>query len=335
MTSGAEPLVEILNRLLKGFLWLLKIMFCHEVPNPSYYSEISHRKSLVRREKLQMSNRKNSTFARSPVRRHRQNPAEKQHVMDTSLLAGRRVLVFGAGAVGSHEVESLASAADLIFDVVDHDVVDPKHTRGGRTAYDVSHIGMYKVDALKAKIERDHPESIVNKHVRNIMDFTDMELIELARKADVVLNAADDGKAMFRINALLYPFIEILYVAMHQRAASGHIIITFPYASPCLCCSLGVRYPEDIQTLHGEPGPSLDIQLIAKHGATFALEIIYSKVTGKQIERWDITKNIIYFANRRERLSPDGPGVILQKARKLPGCPICSVNPTNLTIKEN
>jgi hypothetical protein len=145
----------------------------------------------------------------------------------------------------------------------------------------------------------------------------------------VVVNAIDDAEAIFRVNGLLYPLTEVLYVAMHPGAASGHIIITYPFVSACPSCSLRAQSSGDIQTLHGESGLGMDIRSVANQGATLALEIMYAKITGRPIERWDITKNILYFADQREALSPDGPGVILQTARKQPGCPICSIPPAN------
>jgi hypothetical protein len=162
------------------------------------------------------------------------------------------------------------------------------------------------------------------------MDMPDDLLCGLARKASLVVNAIDDPPAMLRINDLFYRLNEVLYVALHPQAASGHVIITIPYASACLRCSLDIASANDIQTLHGEPGFGGDIKLVANYAATIALELMYSKATGQPVGRWDLTKNIFFFANRREQLSPDGPGLVLQKADKRPGCPICSAAPENL-----
>ena len=159
------------------------------------------------------------------------------------------------------------------------------------------------------------------------MDIPATELIRLAKKAVMVINAIDDPPAMLQINDLLYAVTEVLYVAMHARAASGHIILTIPHMSACLRCSLDVNSSGEMRTLHGEAGSGLDIRTVANHGAVVAAEIIRVKKTGLLIERWDITKNIFYLANKRDDLSPDGPGVHMEKAEKRPQCPICSVSP--------
>jgi molybdopterin/thiamine biosynthesis adenylyltransferase len=321
-------LIAILNVPLVVIWWILKTMFCHEVPNPAYYSAISSRRRRVHREKSRVIRRR--TSIRSPVKGHRRRPAAQPQVMDTSLLSGCRALVLGAGAVGGHVAYLLSTVIDI--ELVDFDSVESKNIQGGRTIYESNQVGMRKVDAAKAKIERDYPYSKVNAYPYNIMDLKDEDLLLPARNSTVVINAVDDAKAMLRVNTLFYPVTEVLYVAMHSGAASGHIIITFPFVSACLSCSLRINSSEGIQTLHGEPGLGLDIRHVANQCATIALEIMYAKVTGQPIERWDINKNIFYFANKREPLSPDGPGVILQKARKLPGCPICSISPTNYSV---
>ena len=93
---------------------------------------------------------------------------------------------------------------------------------------------------------------------------------------------------------------------------------------------MDINSPNDIRTLHSEPGWSIDIKNIANHTAVLALEIMYAKAMGLPIQRWDVSKNIFFIANRREQYSPDGPGLHLQKGHKRPGCPVCSVAPATI-----
>lgn len=259
--------------------------------------------------------------------------APHNRVLNMQLLDQMEVLVLGAGAVGSYVAYFLATAAGMIIHLVDFDVVEHKHTQGGRTIYQPGQAHQKKVYAAKQRVEHDHPNSCVRPYPYNVMDMSDGFLCRLARRVALVINAIDYAPAMLRVNDLLYWLTEVLYVALHPGAASGHVIITVPYASACLRCSLDIASPGDIQTLHAEPGLGVDIRLIANHAATLALEIMFSKATARPIERWDITKNIFYFSNRREQLSPDGPGVHLQRAEKRQGCPICSVAPNNLFLR--
>ena len=250
-------------------------------------------------------------------------------VPDTRALDGKSVLVLGAGAVGGYVCRSLAALACLTLHLVDFDIVDAKHTRAGRTIYQPSQVNQKKVVAAKDLIERDHPDSRVIPYPFNVMDLPDIELVRLARRSAVTINAIDDATAMWRVNALLYSLVEVLYVALHRGAESAHVIVTVPYATACLRCALELDGPEQIQTLHGEPGLGLDIQNAANWCATLACELMYAKATGHPIRRWDLTKNIFFFANKSQPLSPDGPGVRMQQAHRRPGCPVCSTAGAN------
>ncbi len=265
------------------------------------------------------------TIRNAPVRPTASSVNTDGQVPPSHMLDESEVLIFGAGAMGGYLAYFLAAVARIIIHLIDFDVVDHKHTRGGRTIYEAGQVRQRKVYAAKDKIQRDYPLSRVIPYPYNVMDLPDAELRRLARRSSIVINAIDDGTAMLRINDLLYTETEILYAALHTGAASGHVILTAPLATACLRCCLNINSPDEIQTLHGEPGAGPDIRNVANHCVTIALEIMEAKVTGKPIERWDITRNIFYFSNRRdEQLSPEGPGVHLRRAVRMPGCPVCS-----------
>lgn len=263
---------------------------------------------------------------------HTHNPISNNsnsRILNMQLLDHLEVLVIGAGAMGSYIAHFLAAAACFVIHLIDFDIVEYKHTLGGRTIYHASQVRQKKVYAAKKLIEHDYPNSLIHPYPYNIMNMPDELLRGLARRVAIVVNAIDDAHAMLRVNDLFYGLNEVLYVALHNNAASGHVIATIPFASACLRCSLDIVSASDIQTLHGEPGLGVDIRLVANHASTIALEFMYSKATGQPVSRWELSKNIFYFTNRREQLSPDGPGLVLQKAEKRPGCPICSAVPTN------
>jgi len=245
-----------------------------------------------------------------------------RNILSSDIIGGSEILLLGAGAVGSYMVRSLAPLG-VIINLVDFDIVDAKHTRDGRTIYEPAQVNKKKVFAAKYIVERDFPQTTVNPYPYNVLAIPATELIRLAKKTAIVINAIDDSTAMLQVNDILYGIAEVLYIALHAKAASGHIILTIPYMSACLRCRLDVNSSSDMRTLHGEAGSGLDIRTVANQGAVVAAEIIRAKKTGLLIERWDITKNIFYLANKRDELSPDGPGVHMEKAEKRPQCPIC------------
>lgn len=247
-----------------------------------------------------------------------------RQVMDISILEEANVLIIGCGAVGSYIAHLLAAVTSLVITIIDFDVIEYKHTQGARTIFEAGQVRKKKVYAAKEKIERDYPLSIVNPYPYNVLDLPAIVLTQLAKKAAIVINAIDSGDGMLRINDLFYSIVEVLYVAAHRAAASGHIITTAPFATACLRCCMDIESADDIRTLHAEPGLGVDIRIIAHHCVTIALELMFAKATGQPIERWDVTRNIFYIANRQQQHSPDGPGVIMQQGHKRPGCPICS-----------
>ena len=140
----------------------------------------------------------------------------------------------------------------------------------------------------------------------------------------VVILAIDDPQQMIRISDLAYPIVELIQVAMHTGGLSGHIAVCVPFVTPCLRCTLDVSGPRDIHRLDSEPANSLDIVTVAQQVARTAVDIMYSKVTGQHITRWDTSKNLIYIANTKQELSPDGPGIRFEGSQKRPGCPVCN-----------
>jgi molybdopterin/thiamine biosynthesis adenylyltransferase len=253
-----------------------------------------------------------------------------RQVMDLNALEGLAVLIIGCGAIGGYVASMLAAAAALTIFIIDFDVVDYRHTQGARTIFEARHVRRKKVYAAKEKLERQYPLSRIVPYPYDVLQLPDIVLTQLARKADVVIDAIDAGAGMLRINDLLYPIVEVLHAGVHPEAASGHVILTSPFATPCLRCCMDIDSADGVHTLDAEPALGSDIRAIANHTVTIALELMHARVTGRPIERWDVSRNIFYIANRQGRHSPDGPGVILQQGHKRHGCPVCGADPHNV-----
>jgi len=243
--------------------------------------------------------------------------------LDIRSLAGGQLTVFGAGSVGSHLLSALGPAGFKI-NVIDDGTVKPRHTQGGRTAYDPTQVGLKKVLALKQKVERDHPGTILGAYPYHTSEIPDNQLEIMVRGSLAVLLAIDDPEEILRIADLVYPITELVQPAMHARGATGHIVICFPLVTPCLRCSLNINEAADIHRLDSEPAAGLNIAAVAQQAARVVLDIAYSKIAGQPITRWDPTKNLIFIANSKHETSPDGPGIHSESSRKRPGCPVCN-----------
>ncbi len=254
------------------------------------------------------------------------NITANDQVMNTSVLSGAEVTIFGAGSVGSH-LAALLGPARLHIHVFDFKTVEAKHCRDGRTLYENSQIGSMKVDALQEKIEREYPGSSVHPFPYNVGEVPDRELLRLMQRSLLVVLALDDPVQILRIHDLAYPVVETIHLAMHRQAASGHIVLTIPFVTPCLRCTLGLDDSRQIRQLHGEPGNGWHIRRVAHEGAAVALDLMYAKITGQAIQRWNTECNLIYIANSRQEISPDGPGQHYEASQRRPGCRLCNIHP--------
>lgn len=247
-------------------------------------------------------------------------------IFDSRKLPGSQVTILGNGSVGSHLAQNLGPA-QLRLNIIDVKNVEPKHTEGGRTAFDPSQIGVRKVEASRDKIESSFPGTKVTPYPYKTSDIPDTELLQMFAVSFAVVLAIDDPSEILRIARLAYPVTELVQVAMHAGAMSGHIALSIPFVTPCLACTLNVSRPNDIHRRNSEPANSWDIITVAQLAARLVIDIIYSKVSGQPITRWDTSKNLIYIANTRQELSPDGPGLYFESSQKRPDCSICNNTP--------
>jgi hypothetical protein len=249
-------------------------------------------------------------------------PTYSTEAFDMGVLARQEVTVFGAGSVGSHVVYALGPAG-LMINVIDPGIVQSRHTQGGRTIYDLTQVGLRKVYALKQKMERDFPGTIINALPYNTAEIPDSQIKSLLSRSLVAVLAIDDPDEILRISDMAYPITELVQPAMHAKGESGHITICAPFITPCLRCTLGIKGPTDIIRLDHERAAGVDIETVAHYAARVTLDIAYSKVTGQPITRWDTAKNLIYIANTKQDISQDGPGLTFESSRKRPGCSVC------------
>ena len=150
------------------------------------------------------------------------------------------------------------------------------------------------------------------------------ELKSLFGRSAIVILAIDDSAQFLRTADLAYPLVEFIQVALHRGATSAHVVISVPFVTPCLRCTLNIDSANDIHRLDSESANSFDIVTASQLASKTAVDIMYSKATGKDIARWDTSKNLIYIANQKCQLSPDGPGICFEGSLKRPGCPTCN-----------
>jgi len=241
---------------------------------------------------------------------------------DSRAIVGAEVTVLGAGSVGSH-CTSLLAPAQLRINCLDDKRVQPRHTQGGRTIYDPSQIGLHKVDALRAKVMHNWPGTTIIPLAYKTSEIPDAELLDMFARSLAVVLAMDDPEEIPRVARLAYPVTDLVQIAMHAQAASGHIALSIPFVTPCWACTMGISDTTPIHRLDSEAGSAWDIIAVAQTASNVIIDLLFSRRTGQPITRWDVSKNLIYISNTTQEISPDGPGITYEGSRKRPLCPIC------------
>ena len=85
---------------------------------------------------------------------------------------------------------------------------------------------------------------------------------------------------------------------------------------------MGVRSPEGIDALHGEPANPLDIQRLSEMTARVALWLCGS-LDGGSDDLLDPERNILFMDNRPSGSAARALAVHLLPADRDPGCPVC------------
>ena len=105
---------------------------------------------------------------------------------DIRKLHGMEVTVLGGGSVGSHILWSLGPA-QLLLNLIDSKKVELKHTITGRTIYDRTQVGMFKVEAAKRKLEANFIGTRINPLPYDVAEIPDMELVRMFERSAIVI----------------------------------------------------------------------------------------------------------------------------------------------------
>ena len=121
-------------------------------------------------------------------------PADRENLMlragpDALLLKDKKVVVFGAGALGSQTALTIAQSGIRELDIVDHDVVLPGNV--ARHIAGHSQVGMPKVEAVKAAVADHAPWTKVNPYPDHIR--TPQDIRQRIQDADLIIDASGDA----------------------------------------------------------------------------------------------------------------------------------------------
>ncbi|KOV97752.1 hypothetical protein ADK65_24835 [Streptomyces sp. NRRL B-1140] len=200
-------------------------------------------------------------------------------------LAGRHVVVAGAGSVGAYLAECLARSGVGGLTLIDPERVAPENL--GRSPYTVRDIGRPKVSALASRLVAVNPELSVRTLGRTVHGLGARGLADVLRGSDLLVAATDDSRAQRRLDHLAYwTGVPGVFTGLYRGAAGGEVIMTYPGAACWGCATAGVRelsagtplvQPTDYGTgrLVAEPGLVVDIQHVSAAAAKIALALLH------------------------------------------------------------
>ncbi|HET9728354.1 MAG TPA: molybdopterin-synthase adenylyltransferase MoeB, partial [Acidimicrobiia bacterium] len=164
-------------------------------------------------------------------------------------LLGAKVLLLGAGGLGSPAALYLAAAGVGTLGIVDMDVVDASNLQR-QILHNMERIGERKVDSAKKTLTALNPDiDIVTYDVRfgadNILDILD--------GYDVVVDGTDNFPTRYLLNdASLLKRIPVVHGSIFRF--EGQVTVFDPYNGPCYRCLLPEPPPPELAPSCAEAG---------------------------------------------------------------------------------
>jgi molybdopterin/thiamine biosynthesis adenylyltransferase len=148
-------------------------------------------------------------------------------------LLNARVLMIGAGGLGSSAGLFLGSAGVGHLTVVDHDVVDATNLQR-QIAHNLARVGQPKAESMRAAIAAINPDVVVHTVTQRADDAL---LAELVAQADVVLDCTDNFTTRHAINHACFAQGKPLVSGAAIRM-DGQLSVYDPRdaTSPCYAC---------------------------------------------------------------------------------------------------
>src|SRR5918995_3574909 len=164
-------------------------------------------------------------------------------------LLDARVLLLGAGGLGSPAALYLAAAGVGTIGIVDMDVVDESNLQR-QILHNMDRIGDRKVDSAKKTLTALNPDvNVVTYDVRmgadNILDIID--------GYDVIVDGTDNFPTLYLVNdAALLKRIPVVHGSIFRF--EGQVTVFKPYEGPCYRCLLPEPPPAELAPSCAEAG---------------------------------------------------------------------------------
>ncbi len=231
-------------------------------------------------------------------------------------LLDAKVLLLGAGGLGSPTALYLAAAGVGTLGIVDDDVVDTSNLQR-QVIHTTDRVGTPKVDSAEVAINALNPDVKVRKYQTRIDASNIMEIIE---GYDVIVDGVDNFPTRYLLNDATVR-LKIPVVSASILGFDGQLSVFKPYEGPCYRC------------LFREPPPA---ELAPSCGANGVLGVLPG--TMGLLQATEVVKLILNIGEPAigRLLLYDALGATLSevKVHRDPECPICSRDPEDIRDDE-
>src|SRR3954470_14304623 len=231
-------------------------------------------------------------------------------------LLDAKVLLLGAGGLGSPTALYLAAAGVGTLGIVDDDVVALSNLQR-QVAHSNDRIGMPKVDSAEQAIHDINPDVDVVKYETRLDASNIMEIIE---GYDVIVDGVDNFPTRYLLNDATVR-LKIPVVSASILGFDGQLSVFAPYDGPCYRCLYPTPPPAELAPSCGANGV-LGV-LPGTMGLLQATEVVKLIVgTGDPL----VGRLLLYDALAASFTE--------LKVRRDPDCPICSRDPDSISDDE-
>jgi molybdopterin/thiamine biosynthesis adenylyltransferase len=231
-------------------------------------------------------------------------------------LLDAKVLLLGAGGLGSPTALYLAAAGVGTLGIVDDDDVDLSNLQR-QVIHNSERIGVAKVDSAEESIRALNPDVNVVKYPLRI-DASN--ILEIISGYDVIVDGADNFPTRYLLNDASVR-LKIPVVSASILGFDGQLSVFKPYEGPCYRC------------LFREPPPA---ELAPSCGANGVLGVLPG--TMGLLQATEVIKLIVGVGQPAigRLLLYDALGATLTevKVHRDPQCPICSRDPSEIRDEE-
>ena len=231
-------------------------------------------------------------------------------------LLDAKVLLLGAGGLGSPSALYLAAAGVGTLGIVDNDVVDLSNLQR-QVIHTTDRIGVPKVDSAEESMKAINPDVKVVKYQERLDASNVMRIIE---GYDVIVDGLDNFPTRYLLNDASVR-LQIPVVSASILGFDGQLSVFKPYDGPCYRCLYPVPPPAELAPSCGANGV-LGV-LPGTMGLLQATEVVKLIVgAGEPL----VGRLLLY-----EALSATFTEL---KVRRDPECPVCSREPEDISDEE-